>query len=81
MMPFFNQTGLERVGTVGSEAGLLLGWSASSNVALLCKNKKGKGSAGGSPVTAPMRKSVLQLMRKDRLLRGRMFFAYLSPMG
>ena len=59
MMPFFNRSGLECVGTVGLEAGLLLGWSASSNVALLCKNKKEKGSAGGSPVTAPMPKSVL----------------------
>ena len=59
MMPFFNRIGLERVGTVRPEAGLLLGWSASSNVDLLCTNKKGKGSAGGSPVTAPMPKSVL----------------------
>ena len=58
MMPFFNRTGLERVGTVKPEAGLLLGWSISSNVALLCKNKKEKGSAGGSPVIAPMPKSV-----------------------
>ena len=81
MMPFFKRTGLERVRTVRPEAGLLLGWSASSNAALLCKNKKGKGSAGGLPVTAPMLKSVLQLMRKDRLLRGRIFFEYLSPMG
>ena len=59
MMPFFNRTGLERVGIVGPEAGLLSGWSASSNVALLCKNKKGIGSTGGSPVTAPIPKSVL----------------------
>ena len=59
MMPFFNRTRLERVGTVGPEVGLLLGWSTSSNVALLCKNKKEKGSAGGSPVTALMPKSVL----------------------
>ena len=59
MMPFFNRTGLERVGTVGPEARLLMGWSASSNVPLFSKNKKGIGSAGGSPVTAPMPKSVL----------------------
>ena len=59
MMPFFNRTGLEHVGTVGPEAGLLLGWSTSSNIALLCKNKKGIGSVGGSPVTALMPKSVL----------------------
>ena len=58
-MPFFNRTGLECVGTVRLEAGLLSGWFSSSNVALLCKNKKGIGSTGGSPVTAPMPKSVL----------------------
>ena len=28
MMLFFNQTGLECIGVVGSEIGLLLGWSA-----------------------------------------------------
>ena len=27
MMPFFNQTRLERVGMVGPEIGLLLGWA------------------------------------------------------
>ena len=68
MMPFFNRTGLERVGVVGPEIGLGLGWSAGSgcdatdlqslNRALLCKDKKKKGSAGASPVTAQMPKSV-----------------------
>ena len=38
--------------------GLLLGWSAGIDVALLCKNKKEKGPAGVSPVAAPMPKSV-----------------------
>ena len=37
----------------------MLGWSASSDVALPYKNKKEKGSAGGSPVTALMPKLVL----------------------
>ena len=56
MMHFFNWTGLERIGVVGPEIGLLLGWSASSgcgatdlrslNHALLCKDKKKKGPAG-----------------------------------
>ena len=55
---FFNRTELERVGVVGPELGLLLGWSAGSSVALLCKNKKEEGSAGASPVAAPMPKSV-----------------------
>ena len=50
MMLFFNGTGLERIGVVGSEIELLLGWSAGSgcgatdlqslNMTLLCKNKK-----------------------------------------
>ena len=30
MMPFFNRTGLERLGVVGPEIGLPLGWSAGS---------------------------------------------------
>ena len=54
----FNQTELERVGVVGPEIRLLLGWSTGSSVALLCKNKKEKGSAGASPVVTPMPKSV-----------------------
>ena len=67
-MPFFNWTGLEHIGVVGPEIGLLLGWSAGSgcgtaclqslNRALLCKDKKKKGPAGASPVAAPMPKSV-----------------------
>ena len=55
---FFNRTRLERVGGVGLEFGLLLGWSAGSSVALLCKNEKEEGLAGVSLVAAPMPKSV-----------------------
>ena len=68
MMPFFNRTGLERIGVVGPEIGLLLGWSIGSgcgatdlqslNMALLYKDKKKKGSAGASLVPALMPKSV-----------------------
>ena len=68
MMHFFNRTGLERVGVIGLEIGPLLGWSPGSgcdaidlrslNQALLCKDKKKKGSAGVSPVAAQMPKSV-----------------------
>ena len=64
MMPFFNRNGLERIGVVGPEIGLLLGWFAGSgcgttdlrflNKALLCKDRKKKGPAGASPVAAPM---------------------------
>ena len=38
--------------------GLLLGWSAGTGVAHLCKNKKEEGPAGASPVAALMPKSV-----------------------
>ena len=57
MMPFFNRTRLERIGVVGPEIGLLLGWSAGSgcdatnsrslNQALLCKDKKKERAGGG----------------------------------
>ena len=55
---FFNRNGLERVGVVGPELRLQLGWFAGSSVALLCKNKNEGGSAGASPVAALMPKSV-----------------------
>ena len=55
---FFNRTGLERVGVVGPEFGLLLGWSAGSSITLLYKNEKEEGLARASPVAAPMPKSV-----------------------
>ena len=68
MMHIFNRTGLEHIGVVGPEVGLLLGWSAGSdcgatdlqslNQALLCKDKKKKGPARASPVAARMPKSV-----------------------
>ena len=68
MMPFFNRTGLERIGVIGPEIGLQLGWSADSgcgasglqslNGALLFNDKKKKGPAGASPVASPMPKSV-----------------------
>ena len=55
---FFNRTGMERVGVVGPELGLLLDWSTGSGAALLCKDKKEEGSVRVSPVAAPMPKSV-----------------------
>ena len=36
----------------------MLGWSIGSSVALPYKNKKEKGSAGGSPVVASMPKLI-----------------------
>ena len=59
MMSFFNRTGLERVGVVGPEPGLLWIDMKVVDVALLCKkNKKEEGLAGASPVAAPMPKLV-----------------------
>ena len=58
MMLFSIGTGLERVGVVGLELGLLLDWSTGSGVVLLCKDKKKEGSMRASPVAAPMLKSV-----------------------
>ena len=68
MMSFFNRIGLERIGVVGPEIGLLLGWSVGSgygttdlqslNVAFLCKDKKKKGPTGASLVAALKPKSV-----------------------
>ena len=55
---FFNRTGLERVGVVRLELGLLLSWSVGSRVAIFYKNKKEEGLAGASPVAALMPKSV-----------------------
>ena len=55
---FFNRTGLERVGVVGPESGLLLDWSAGFGAVLICKDKKEEGSARASLVAAPMSKSV-----------------------
>ena len=59
MMPFFNRTGLERIGVVGLEIGPLLGWSAGSGCGTpLQRQERNKGPAGASPVAAPMPKSV-----------------------
>ena len=59
MMPFFNRTGLERVGVIGPDLDCC--WASLLAVTLLSsakKNKKEEGPAGGSPMAAPMRKSV-----------------------
>ena len=59
MMLFFNRTGLERVGVVGSDLDCCWVDLQALCVALLYKkNKKEVGPAGASPVAAPMPKSV-----------------------
>ena len=55
---FFNRNGLERVRVARPELRLLLNCSTGSGVALLYKNHKEEGSAGASPVAAPMPKLV-----------------------
>ena len=55
---FFIRTGLERVGVVEPEPGLLLDWSAGFGIVLPYKDKKEEGSTKDSPVAAPMPKSV-----------------------
>ena len=55
---FFNQTGLERVGVIGPELGLLLDWSAGFGVILPCKDKKEERSVRPLLEAAPMPKTV-----------------------
>ena len=47
MMPLFNRTGLERVGVVGPEPGLLWTGMKALDVMLLCKNKKEERAGRG----------------------------------
>ena len=58
MMPFFQPDWARACWGRWAGPGLLLGWSAGTGVALLCNNKKEEGSAGASPIAAPMLKSV-----------------------
>ena len=55
---FFNRTGLERIGVVGPEIGLLLGWSAGSGCGTHLQKQERRWVGGASPVAAPMPKSV-----------------------
>ena len=73
-MPFSIGTGLERVGIVGPELDLSLGRSAGSRRRTpLQKQERKKGRLGLHPW--PLRcLSQFLLERKDRLLRGRMFY-------
>ena len=59
MMPFFNQTGLERFGVVGQRQGCCWAGLQAPDVAILCKDKKiWKGPARASLVAALTPKSV-----------------------
>ena len=72
-MPFSTETGLERVGITRPELELPLGWSAGSGRWIPPQKQETKRIGGGSPVAAPMPKSVLSYGREYQLLRGRMF--------
>ena len=58
MMPFSIGTGLERVDNVGPELGLLLGRSVGFGRWTPLQKQERKRIGGGSPVAAPMPKSV-----------------------
>ena len=59
LFPFFNRTGLKRVGVVGQDLDCCwVGLLALTLLSSSKKNKKEEGPAGGSPVAAPMPKSV-----------------------
>ena len=59
MMPFSTRTGLERIGIVGPESELSLGWSAGFGCWIPLQKQEIKRIGGGSPVASPMAKSVL----------------------
>ena len=81
MMPFSTETGLERVGIVGSTLEPPLGRSVGSGCCAPCKKQVTKRIGGGSPVAALMPKSALSC-RKNRLtVLGGECSAYISPMG
>ena len=69
MMPFSIGTGLERVGIAGPELELLLGRSIGSGRWTILQKQETKGIGRGSPVAAPMPKSVLSCGREYQLLR------------
>ena len=80
MMLFSTGTRLERIGVAGLDwnfrwAGRWL-WMLDSSA----KTRKKEGSAGASPVAAPMPKSVSSLREKIDCLEGECV-AYLSSMG
>ena len=69
MMPFSTRTGLERVGIVGPELELSLGRSAGSGRQTPLQKQERQRIGGGSPLAAPMPKSVLSCGREYQLLR------------
>ena len=69
MMLFSTGTRLERVGIVGPELKLSLGWFACSGRWTPLQKQETKRIGGGSLVATPMPKSVLSCGREYQLLR------------
>ena len=69
MMSFSIGTGFERVGIAGLELELSLGRFAGSGRWTPLQKQETKRISGGSPVAAPMPKSVLSCGREYQLLR------------
>ena len=82
MMPFLIGIGLEHVGIVGPELELSLGRSADSGRWTPLQKQKTKRIGGGSPIAAPMPKSifscVFNCLENEVLVHKS---AFLSPMG
>ena len=84
MMSFSTRTGLERVGIAGPELELSLGRFASSGLWTPLQKQETKRIGGGSPVAAPMPKSVLFAGENINCLENEVLVhksAYLSQMG
>ena len=73
MMQFSIRIGLERVGVVGPELELLLGWSAGSGCWTPLQKQKQRESAGARPLPLRCLSQFFLDERKDLLLIGRMF--------
>ena len=72
-MPFSTGIGLERVGVVGPELELLLGWSTGSRHWTPLQKQKQIGSAGARPLPFRCLSQFFLDESKDQLLIGRMF--------
>ena len=73
MMPFSTEIGLERVGVVGSELELPLGWFAGSGCWTPLQKQRQRGSTGARPLPFRCLSQFFFDERKDQLLKGRMF--------
>ena len=73
MMPFSTGIGLERVGVVGPELGLLLDWFTGSGRETPLQKKKQRGSARACPLPLRCLSQFFFDERKNQLLKRRMF--------